>query len=86
MLLFRMGPRYLFIRTENTEEITSFLELKLNGEITDLQNGFEKSSENSTLCFITDINLELDQGLCRDTLLGSDIPGKIVYIFYAERG
>lgn len=58
MLLFRMGPRYLFIRTENTEEITSFLELKLNGEITDLQNGFEKSSENSTLCFITDINLE----------------------------
>ncbi len=58
MLLFRMGPRYLFIRTENVDEVTKFLEEKLKGEITDLRNGFEKASENSTLCFITGINLE----------------------------
>ncbi len=58
MLLFRMGPRYLFIRTENIDEITSFLEMHLNGEITDLQKGLGIASENSTLCFITDINIE----------------------------
>lgn len=58
MLLFRMGPRYLFIRTENINGVTNFLEVKLNGEITDFQQGMEKSSEYSTLCFITDINHE----------------------------
>ncbi len=58
MLLFRMGPRYLFIRTENVDEITRFLELKLSGEETDFQKGFENATENCTLCFITDINIE----------------------------
>lgn len=53
-----MGPRYLFIRTENVDEMTKFLELKLSGEETDIQKGFEMSSENSTLCFLTDINIE----------------------------
>ncbi|WP_019228618.1 hypothetical protein [Sedimentibacter sp. B4] len=58
MLLFRMGPRYLFIRTENIDEITRFLESKLSGEETDFQKGFENATENCTLCFITDINIE----------------------------
>ncbi len=55
MFLFRMGPRFLFFRTENTDEVASFLEQKLDGEITDFWQGFEKASDNSTLCFITDI-------------------------------
>lgn len=58
MLLFRMGPRYLFIRSESIDEITNFLEEKLNGEITDFRQGMEKASEYSTICFITDINHE----------------------------
>ncbi len=58
MLLFRMGPRYLFIRTENIDEITNFLVVKLNGETTNFQQGFERASDSSTLCFITDINLD----------------------------
>lgn len=58
MLLFRMGPRYLFIRTENIDEIANFLEVHLRGEVTDFQKGFCTASENSTLCFITDVNIE----------------------------
>ena len=58
MLLFRMGPRYLFIRSESINEITNFLETELNGEVTDFQQGMEKSTEHSTLCFITYINHE----------------------------
>ena len=58
MLLFRMGPRYLFIRTENIDETTKFFAEDLRGEIVDFDQGFEKASENSTLCFITDTNLE----------------------------
>lgn len=58
MLLFRMGPRYLFLRSKNINAITNFLETKLNGEVTDFQQGMEKSSEYSTLCFITEINHE----------------------------
>lgn len=56
MLLFRMGPRYLFFRTENIDETTNLLEVKLGGETIDFMEGFEKASENSTLCFITDTN------------------------------
>ncbi|NYB73267.1 hypothetical protein HZF24_03845 [Sedimentibacter hydroxybenzoicus DSM 7310] len=58
MLLFRMGPRYLFIRSEKIDEVANFLETSLNGEFTDYKEGMEKSSEYSTLCFITDINHE----------------------------
>lgn len=58
MLLFRMGPRFLFLRSEKIDEITKFLETNLNGEITDFQEGFEKTSEYSTLCFITDTGHE----------------------------
>lgn len=58
MLLFRMGPRYLFVRTEKVDEITSFLETKLGGEVTDYDHGMEKASEYSTLCFITGIHHE----------------------------
>lgn len=56
MLLFRMGPRYLFFRSENINETTNFLEKIFNGKITNFQQGMEKASEYSTLCFITDIN------------------------------
>lgn len=58
MLLFRMGPRYLFIRSENINEITNFLVVNLGGEITEFRPGFEKATENCTLCFITGINHE----------------------------
>lgn len=58
MLLFRMGPRYLFIRSEKIDEVTSFLETRLNGEVTDYNQGMEKATEYSTLCFITGINHE----------------------------
>lgn len=56
MFLVRMGPRYLFIRTENTDEVTKFLEEKLNGETADVWKAIEKASDNSTICFITGIN------------------------------
>ena len=58
MLLFRIGPRHLFLRTENIEEVTNFLVTGLNGEVVDFWQGFEKASENCTICYITDINLE----------------------------
>ena len=58
MLLFRMGPRYLFLRTENINDVTSFLVKSLKGEVVDFRQGMEKSSEYSSICFITDINHE----------------------------
>ncbi len=58
MLLFRMGPRYLFLRSKKIDEITNFLVENLNGEVTDFEHGMEKSSEHSSLCFITDISHE----------------------------
>lgn len=58
MLLFRMAPHFMFIRTENAHEITRFLVEGLSGIETDFQNGFEMASENCTLCFITDIDIE----------------------------
>ena len=58
MLLFRMGPRYLFIRTEKTDEMVNFLKVNLNGETTEFMEGFARASENSSLCFITDTSHE----------------------------
>lgn len=58
MLLFRMGPRYLFIRSENIDDITTFLETELNGKVTDFKLGMENASEYSTICFITGIDHE----------------------------
>lgn len=58
MLLFRMGPRYLFLRTEDIDGVTNFLADKLQGEIVGFQEGMEKASEHSSLCFITGINHE----------------------------
>ncbi|HPX00080.1 MAG TPA: hypothetical protein PKY98_04940, partial [Sedimentibacter sp.] len=58
MLLFRIGPRHLFLRTKNINEVTNFLVTSLKGEIIDFWQGFEKASENSTLCYITDIDHE----------------------------
>lgn len=56
MLLTRLGPRYLFIRTEHTDEVIRFLEEKLDGETTDVWKAIEKASDNSTICFITGVN------------------------------
>lgn len=58
MLLFRMGPRYLFLRTEYVNEVTGFLVENLKGELVDFQQGMERSSEHSSICFITDVNHE----------------------------
>ncbi len=58
MLLFRMGPRYLFLRTESIDETTNFLTDNLNGEIVEFREGFDNATEHCTLCFITDINHE----------------------------
>lgn len=58
MLLFRMGPRYLFLRTEYINEVSNFLKENLKGETTDFRQGMERASEYSTLCFITGINHE----------------------------
>lgn len=58
MLLYRMGSRYMFIRSEKVDEITNFLVIKLKGEIIDFRLATEKSTEHSTICFITGINHE----------------------------
>jgi len=58
MFLVRMGPRFLFIRTENIDQVTNYLEEALKGESTDIWKAFEKASDNSTLCFITGLNHE----------------------------
>jgi len=58
MLLFRLGPRYLFIRSKNIDEVADYLEASLGGEVTEFWKAWEKSSEYSTICFITDINHE----------------------------
>lgn len=56
MLLFRIGPRHLFMRTQNIDEVTDFLVTSLKGKITDFWEAFEKASENSTICYITGID------------------------------
>ncbi len=58
MLLFRMGPRYLFLRTESIDELADFLVDILDGEITDFDGGTSKAADYSTLCFLTGINKE----------------------------
>ncbi|MCK9444767.1 MAG: hypothetical protein M0Q14_09620 [Tissierellaceae bacterium] len=54
MLLFRMGPRYLFIRSEDIDGVADFLISNLNGQLTDFESGMANASEYSTICFITD--------------------------------
>lgn len=58
MLLFRIGPRHLFLRTKNVDDVTDFLVSSLKGEVTDFWKAFEKASENSTICYITGIDLK----------------------------
>jgi hypothetical protein len=58
MLLFRIGPRHLFFRTQDVVKVTDFLVTNLKGEITDFWKAFEKASENSTICYITGIDHE----------------------------
>jgi len=49
-----MGPRYLFIRSNNIEGIADFLVSNLGGQLTDFEKGMADASEYSTICFITD--------------------------------
>lgn len=58
MLLFRIGPRHLFFRTDEADIVTDFLVTNLKGEITDFWKAFDKASENSTICYITGIDYE----------------------------
>lgn len=58
MFLIRMGPRFLFIRTECTDEVTKFLEEKLSGKTMDIWKAIEEALDNSTICFMTGINSE----------------------------
>ncbi|KAB3532512.1 hypothetical protein [Alkaliphilus serpentinus] len=58
MLFLRMGPRFLFIRTEEIEKMKDFLEAQLNGVEIDFHPGMERASEDSTLCFLTGTNFE----------------------------
>lgn len=54
MLFLRMGPRFLFIRTEDIESIKFFLIHALGGKSISFPRGHDEASEDSTLCFLTD--------------------------------
>lgn len=54
MLYMRMGPRFLFLRTESIEGISQYLQKELGGEITGFHEGLDQSSDDCTLCFLTD--------------------------------
>lgn len=54
MLYLRMGPRFLFLRTDAIESISNYLQKEMGGEITGFHEGLDQSSDDCTLCFITD--------------------------------
>ena len=58
MLLFRMAPRYLFLRSEVIDELAEFLVENLNGQIVSLKEGMKIADEYSSICFLTDIHNE----------------------------
>ncbi|NLY42784.1 MAG: hypothetical protein GX066_02200 [Clostridiaceae bacterium] len=58
MLLFRRGPRILFLRSRYIDDITDFLITTFNGEIFEFMDGMKRATENSTICFITGIGLD----------------------------
>ncbi|ABR50711.1 hypothetical protein Amet_4640 [Alkaliphilus metalliredigens QYMF] len=54
MLYLRMGPRFLFIRTERIQKVKDFFLQEGQGIHTTFQEGLEQSTEDSTLIFITE--------------------------------
>jgi len=54
MLFLRLGPRFLFVRTEDVEAVRFFLINELGGKSIVFPQGKDEASENSTLFFITD--------------------------------
>ena len=46
MFLVRMGPRFLFIRTENIDQVTRYLEEALKENL-QIWKAFEKASDNN---------------------------------------
>ena len=54
MLYLRMGPRFLFLRTEAIEEMKDYLVKELEGEVTGFHEGLDNATDDCTLCFITD--------------------------------
>ena len=58
MLYLRLGPRFLFIRTDDVEGTKLFLQDQLGGKITDFLEGMDEASENSTLFFLTERDKE----------------------------
>jgi len=54
MLYLRMGPRFLFLRTEAIEEMKDYLVKELEGEATGFHEGLDNATDDCTLCFITD--------------------------------
>jgi hypothetical protein len=55
MIFLRLGPRFLFLRTHNPEKLKEFLVSKLKGEVMVFEDAFDKSGDNNSLIFITDV-------------------------------
>ncbi|MBM7614991.1 hypothetical protein [Alkaliphilus hydrothermalis] len=58
MLFLRMGPRFLFIRSDEIQEVKAFLIQHLEGKSIPFHEGLELATEDSTLCFLTEKNKE----------------------------
>ncbi len=54
MLYLRMGPRFLFVRTEAVEDLKDYLIRELEGETVSFHQGLDNASDDCTLCFLTD--------------------------------
>lgn len=57
MIYIRMGPRFLFIRTEKVQQLRDFIDKHLQGTLYSFEEALEYSSENSTIIFLTPPNL-----------------------------
>ncbi|AOT69104.1 hypothetical protein [Geosporobacter ferrireducens] len=57
MIYIRMGPRFLFIRTENIHLLQDFIHNSLQGTLHSFEEALEYSTENSTIIFLTPPNL-----------------------------
>lgn len=57
MIYIRMGPRFLFIRTENIHLLQMFIHNHLQGASCSFEEALEHSTENSTIIFLTPPNL-----------------------------
>ncbi len=56
MILFRMAPRYLFLRTERVDDLANYLVEKLDGKVVSLDEGMQIANEYSSLVFLTGVN------------------------------